>query len=73
MDKNPLEAALAAKLNQLLPPDDAPADVKDEVMRTIELMDMLGTVADLFTAKFVATGATFLDLSEDTPDTSPKK
>lgn len=66
MDKpTPLENALAAKLQRLLPDENAPPEVKDEVFRTIELLDLVGSVADLFTAKFAATGTTFLDLSGD--------
>lgn len=64
-EPTPLEKALATKLEQLLPDENAPAEVKTAVFRTIELLDLAGSIADLFTTKFAATGAALIDLGED--------
>ena len=42
----------------------APPGLRKEVFRTLDLIDTLGEVGDLFTGKLVETTADFIDLIE---------
>ena len=67
-DKSELQLHLEGLFEQMIPPDDAPPDVKEEVFNTISTLDLAVDVVDLFTGKFVSSEAKFLDLLEN-PET----
>lgn len=61
-DKTPLQLKLDAQLQLLVPREDAPEDLKQEVFRTLDFLDTLGEITELFTQKFGETNAHFFDL-----------
>lgn len=46
----------------------APPTLKKEVFRTLDLLDTLGEIGDLFTGKFLGATADFIDLIEHTDE-----
>jgi len=66
-EKTYIDKLLAEKLQELMPNEEAPEELKKEVFRTLELFDMFGEVIELFTTKFGATEANFLDYINEAP------
>jgi hypothetical protein len=67
-NENTIRENLENNFNKLLPDDDAPKELKEEVFGTIETLNFLGDLADLFTVKFSQAETLFLDiLHDDTP------
>ena len=64
-DSNPIKKNLEDKFRQLLPKEDAPEELKQEVFNTLDMLNLVGDVVDLFTAKFSKTEASFFDLLEE--------
>lgn len=62
-DKNDLQISLEEKFKALLPEDDAPAELKKEVFQTLDTLNLVGDIVDLFTDKFIQTEASFLGLN----------
>lgn len=70
-EKTDLQKKLEEQFQALLPEADAPIEVKKEVFRTLDLLEVAGDIADLFTDKFGKTSAQALDfLDTDTSDES---
>ena len=70
-EDNKIRENLEEKFKQLLPDDDAPEELKEEIFNTIDTLHFLGDLADLFTAKFSQTETQFLDLiqnDDEAPD-----
>lgn len=64
-EKNPIRENLEDKFKQLLPAEDAPEEVKKEVFQTLDTLNLLGDLADLFTVKFSRTEAAFLGMAAE--------
>lgn len=64
--KTPLQRHLETLFEQMKPEEDAPEDMKKEVFDTIETLEMVNDIADLFTGKFGASKADFIDLISGT-------
>ncbi|GJM35374.1 MAG: hypothetical protein DHS20C18_43750 [Saprospiraceae bacterium] len=62
---NKIKANLEEQFKQLIPDENAPEELKKEVFNTIDTLNLLGDIADLFTSKFTQTKATFLDLTQN--------
>lgn len=67
-----LEQLLEARFQQLSSEREqtiaVPPVVKEEVFRTLDLIDTLGEIGDLFTGKFLGATADFIDLIENTDE-----
>lgn len=67
-EKTTMQLLLEARFQQLAEEreerHEMPAQLREEVFRTLDLIDTLGQVADLFTSKFGETTAEFIDLIE---------
>ena len=68
--RDPVQALLSARFQQLAAAREeqatTPAELKGEVFRTLDLLDTLGEIGDLFTGKFAGAAADFIDLLEHT-------
>lgn len=60
--KTALQKKLEEQFQALLPNKDAPAEIKEEVFHTLDLLDVVGDITDLFTTKFGKTGVQIVDL-----------
>lgn len=62
---------LEEQFQKLMPSDAAPADLKKEIFRTLDTLDLLGDVVDLFTVKFTGVEAELVDMiaNQDIDDT----
>ncbi|MEZ5042462.1 MAG: hypothetical protein R2828_21355 [Saprospiraceae bacterium] len=65
MKDNRIKNNLEEKFKQLLPDEKAPAELKAEVFGTLDTFTLLGDIVDLFTTKFTATEAEFLNIHQD--------
>ena len=65
---NSIKKNLEEKFKKFLPQKDTPEDLKKEVFQTLDMLNLFGDMADLFTAKFSKTEAAFLGLSEEEED-----
>ncbi|MEM8528945.1 MAG: hypothetical protein AAGG68_30205 [Bacteroidota bacterium] len=61
-NKNDLQLSLEEKFKALLPKEDAPEELKKEVFQTLDTLNLVGDIVDLFTDKFIQTEATFWGL-----------
>ena len=68
-ENNPIKLNLEDKFRLLIPEENAPEDLKKEVFNTLDMLNLLGDIADLFTAKFTQTEAVFLDIIQDSDNT----
>lgn len=66
--KTELQLHLEDMFQQMLPTDDAPDAIKNDVFNTIDTLNLVGDFVDLFTAKFTQTETEFLDLLADDED-----
>ena len=60
--KNQTILNLEAQFKALLPDKDAPEELKKEVFETLDTLELLGEITDLFTAKMTKTEITFFDI-----------
>ncbi|MCP9234852.1 hypothetical protein [Lewinella sp. JB7] len=70
--KSTMNLLLEARFQQLAQEEAAarpgpPPELRQEVFRTLDLIDLMGEVGDLFTGKFGGAATEFLDLLTD-PD-----
>lgn len=70
-DQRKREELLAEKFRQLLPDEAAPSELKEEVFRTLDFLDMFGEIADLYTAKFGAAELSLLDVMTPPTESTP--
>mgnify|MGYP000294407873 CR=1 FL=1 len=62
--KNDIHQHLEEKFKALAPKKDAPEALKKEVFQTLDTLNLIGDITDLFTAKFTQTEASFFRLNE---------
>lgn len=67
-DNNKIRQNLEEQFKNLLPAEDAPLELKEEVFNTLDTLSLVGDIVDLFTTKFSESEATFLDVIQ-TPET----
>lgn len=68
-ETNKIRQNLEAQFKGLLPNDDAPVELKEEVFNTIDTLSLIGDIVDLFTTKFSHTETAFLQMiQEPEPD-----
>lgn len=69
-NNDPVQELLSTRFQQLAAAREqesaTPAELKGEVFRTLDLLDTLGEIGDLFTGKFAGAAADFIDLIEHT-------
>lgn len=63
--ENPIKNNLEELFKQLIPEEDAPEDMKKEIFQTLDTLNLIDDIADLFTGKLVSTELDFLDLLDD--------
>jgi hypothetical protein len=61
-NQNEIQKNLEEKFKQMLPPDNAPEALKQEVFQTLDTLNLLGDIADLFTSKFTKVEAAFFGM-----------
>lgn len=61
-EKTATELHIEQLFKNMLPREDAPEAVKKEVFQTLDTLNLVGDVFDLFTAKFTQSESEFLDL-----------
>lgn len=66
--KTPLQIHLEGLFKEMRPDDAAPEHVKKDVFDTIDTLETMSNVLELFTGKFGETEAGFLDLLEGRED-----
>ena len=66
-NKDDLEAHLMRQFQQLTPDAPAPEALREEVFRTLDLLDLAGEVTALFTEKLGRSGLEFFELLDDAP------
>lgn len=64
-DDNTIKMNLEDIFKQLIPDENAPEELKKEVFQTLDTLNLIGDLADLFTAKFSKTEAVLLGLLQD--------
>jgi hypothetical protein len=64
-DDNTIKMNLEDIFKQLIPDENAPEELKKEVFQTLDTLNLIGDLADLFTAKFSKTEAVLLGLFQD--------
>ncbi len=67
-EKTPLQLHLEQLFKDMRPDDAAPEHVKKDVFDTIDTLETVSDVLELFTGKFGETEAGFLDLLEGRED-----
>jgi hypothetical protein len=67
-EKSDIQKHLEEKFKALIPKEDAPEELKKEVFKTLDTLNLIGDIADLFTDKFTKTEAAFFDLAEGEDD-----
>lgn len=69
-ENSSLQERLEDRLQLLILNETAPPEIKKEVMRTLDLLELVGDVTDLFTDKFVKANTSFLGLlkEKDSPN-----
>ncbi len=72
-DTNPIKKNLEDMFKQLIPDENAPEELKKEVFQTLDTLNLLGDLADLFTAKFSKTEAVFLGLMQDNEESEKEE
>ena len=51
-DNNKIRQNLEEQFKSLLPTEDAPLELKEEVFNTLDTLSLVGDIVDLFTTKF---------------------
>lgn len=69
-ERNDIQKHLEEKFKQMLPKEDAPEELKKEVFQTLDTLNLIGDIADLFTAKFSKTEAAFFNISDEAEQNS---
>ena len=73
--KTTMQLLLEARFQQLAEDrrenNEMPAELRQEVFRTLDMIDVVGEVTDLFTGKFGETTAEFLDIIENPEGDEP--
>lgn len=64
-EKNKIRQNLEEQFKGLLPTDDAPPELKEEVFNTIDTLGLIGDIVDLFTIKFSDSEAAFLNIIQE--------
>lgn len=64
-DDNTIKMNLEDIFKQFIPDENAPEELKKEVFQTLDTLNLIGDLADLFTAKFSKTEAVLLGLLHD--------
>lgn len=64
-EENKIRENLEEKFKQLLPDDNAPEELKEEVFNTLDTFNLMGDIVDLFTTKFSQSESHLLDLMQD--------
>lgn len=64
-ETNKIRQNLEAQFKGLLPKDDAPQELKEEVFNTIDTLSLIGDIVDLFTTKFSHTETVFLQIIQE--------
>lgn len=64
-EKTEMELHIEQLFEQMLPKEDAPEAIKKEVFQTLDTLNLMGDVLDLFTTKFTQTESEFLDILTD--------
>ncbi len=65
-EENPIKKNLEEQFRDLIPDEHDSGEVKKAVFQTLDTLNLIGDIADLFTDKFTRTEATFFDIiSED--------
>lgn len=74
-EKSTMQLLLEARFQQLAEDreesNEMPTELRQEVFRTLDMIDMFGEITDLFTGKFGSTATEFLDIIENPDDGSP--
>jgi len=63
---------LEKQFQKLKPSVDAPEELKEEIFKTLDTLDLIGDIADLFTIKFTGVEAEFVDLITDQDQTNER-
>lgn len=67
-EHNPIRANLEKQFQQLAKNmEKAPENVKNDVFSTLDTLNLIADIADLFTVKFTQTESAFLDIALDDP------
>ena len=64
-EANKIRENLEEKFKQLLPDDNAPEELKEEVFNTLDTFNLMGDIVDLFTTKFSQSESHLLDMMQD--------
>lgn len=64
-EKSDTQLHIEQLFQKMLPAEDAPVEVKEEVFNTLDTLNLVGDFVDLFTAKFTQAETEFLDLLSD--------
>lgn len=64
-ETNKIRQNLEAQFKSLLPNDNAPQELKEEVFNTIDTLSLIGDIVDLFTTKFSDTETAFLQMIQE--------
>jgi len=61
-DNNKIRQNLEEQFKSLLPTEDAPLELKEEVFNTLDTLSLVGDIVDLFTTKFSESEVAFLEV-----------
>ena len=62
---SPIQKHLEEQFGQMRRPESAPEELKDQVFDTLDTLNLVADIVDLFTVKFSKTEAEFLDLFQE--------
>ncbi len=62
---SPMRKHLEEQFGQMRSSEPAPEELKEEVFRTLDTLNLLADIVDLFTVKFSKSEAEFLDLFQE--------
>ena len=60
-EENPIESHLNELFKKFIPEEDAPDSMKKEIFQSLDTINQIGDIADLFTGRLVKTEMDFLD------------
>lgn len=64
-EENKIRQNLEEQFKGLLPEEDAPQELKEEVFNTIDTLSLIGDIVDLFTTKFSHAETAFLQIIQE--------
>lgn len=67
--KEPLKAHMEQLFVQMKQQETAPKDVKDKVFKTLDFLELVGTIGELFTGTLFQTNITLIDILNNSPKT----